>query len=141
MKKKKVWRYYCEWCKKSGCSGYWMRKHEQRCTMNPDRKCGFCHLLDHVQPDIADLLAVLPNPTDHETSGFVNDGFAYRGYRLTLNAAITEALPRLRELTGNCPACILAALRQKGIPPIVSDFNFKEECKDAFNRVRAGAPY
>ena len=38
-------------------------------------------------------------------------------------------LQKLRDITNNCPACILAALRQKGIcVPLVEGFDFKGEC-------------
>jgi hypothetical protein len=140
MKKKKVWRYYCEWCKKSGCSGYWMRKHEQRCTMNPNRICGYCNLADNEQLPMTELLGLLPDPANH----IVADS-EYEGFGATLETAVAEALPRLREVTDNCPACIMAALRQKGIPvPIARDFNFKDECKAvwaAFNEAQLGAAY
>lgn len=43
-----------------------------------------------------------------------------------------QVMPELRELTQNCPACIMAALRCKKIPvPLVDSFNFKDEMKDA----------
>lgn len=126
MKTKKVNRYYCEFCKKSGCVARWIKKHEERCTMNPDRYCGFCHLLDKTQPDLQELLIILPDPDDYKTwDDFTGD---FQGFDACLGTAANEALSKLRDATENCPACIMAALRQKGIPvTMVDDFNFSDE--------------
>lgn len=100
MKKIKKWRYYCEFCKKSGASAYHMQKHEDHCTMNPRRRCGMCEADpggDMVTKPMEDLItALLCQGNDYE-----------------------KGLEVLREVTGNCPACILAAIRQSGIqrPP------------------------
>lgn len=94
MKRKQVWRYYCEFCKKSGCSGGHIRHHEEHCTANPDRKCGF-H--EHEwweggpQPAMADLIAAINSGHDWD-----------------------EGMKALREVAENCPACILAAIKQSG---------------------------
>lgn len=51
---------------------------------------------------------------------------------------VNQALPALREAAGRCPACMLAALRQSGIPPYISSsFNFKEESKAVFAEANA----
>ena len=135
MKVKKVNRYYCEYCKKSGCSARWMKRHEERCTMNPNRKCGYCGLLDQEQVDISCLMILLPNPKEYEE----NLEFGGKGY-VGLGRVVNEALPKLREVCGSCPACVMAALRQKGIPvPIANDFDFKAEGQaiwDEFNAER-----
>lgn len=34
--------YYCDFCRKRGQRSDVIRKHESRCTGNPDRYCGFC---------------------------------------------------------------------------------------------------
>lgn len=105
--------------------------------MNPNRKCGFCHLLDQPQPNINDLLELLPNPKDHIRCDIADNGNVYESYSMTLNEVVDEMLPKLREATDNCPACIMATLRQKGIPvPIAAGFNFTKESQeiwDAFN--------
>ena len=126
MKTKKVYRYYCDYCKKSGCSKRHLQHHEERCTLNPHRICGYCKLLDQEQPEIDDLLAILPSPEKHS------------GYGNALYAAIEDALPKLREAAGGCPACILAALRQKGIPvPMATNFDFKKECQEIWDEINA----
>ena len=84
MRQVKRWRYYCDHCKKSGCSKHHMAKHEKGCTMNPHRECGVCAMwLGGCNEPMADLIAALGN------------GYA-----------------SLREKCENCPACTLAALRQ-----------------------------
>jgi len=67
-----------------------MERHEKRCTANPDRECGFCiEFGDVVQQPVSELIEVF------EDAG-----------------GGTEGLKKLREATANCPACILATLRQ-----------------------------
>ena len=138
MKTKKVNRYYCEFCKKSGGAAGHMKKHEERCTLNPNRHCGYCDLLEEQQPKLADLIAILPNPKEYEHEDAVYECFFYKG----LEEAVDAVLPKLREACNNCPACIMAALRQKGIPvPVATNFHFKEECQSIwndFNAERAG---
>lgn len=126
MKVKRVLKYYCEFCKKSGCSKFHMAKHEKHCTMNPNRVCGMCAMMGDIeQPDLAELKALLPIPKDYlhtdDMGSWYNSG---------LDAEIEKAMPTLREKTENCPACIMAALRQNGIPiGMVNSFKFKDECK------------
>jgi hypothetical protein len=124
MRKVMRWRYYCEFCKKSGGSSGHMAKHEKACTMNLDRVCGMCKVLGQEQPDLKELMALLPNPEDYLTKHEIWEGFP------GLDGAIERLMPELREKSGNCPACILAALRQKKIfVSMINSFNFTEECK------------
>lgn len=84
MKTKMRSRYYCDHCGKGNGSASYMRRHESGCTLNPARVCGMCH--DG---------RVGPTKTPAELLAILNaDGFA----------ALCEA-------AGNCPACILSALR------------------------------
>jgi len=81
------------------------------------------------QAPIADLLALLPDPEEFPI-------YIQTGTDDYLQAAANQVLPKLRKLSGNCPACIMAALRQKGIPvPMVTGFNFSEEMKDIWNDI------
>ena len=147
MKVKKVNRYYCEFCKKAGCSGGHIRKHEERCTANPNRVCGICAMLGLEQKPIADLIALLPKmPEGYTAYTAMEEAREYResGAKETayyLAPEIAKALPALRELTGNCPACILAAFRQAKIfVSWVEGFDFKSECEavwQAFNEKEA----
>ena len=123
MRKEKKWVYYCEFCKKSGRSGGHIAKHEKRCTMNPNRHCGMCAMDDDIeQVPMPGLLAVLPDVTDCWTENRYGRSFM-------VPDSFKEAFSNLREKVENCPACLLAALRQKGIPVgAVEGFNFKQEC-------------
>jgi hypothetical protein len=119
MKKVQRWRYYCGFCKKSGGSGAAMHKHEMACTLNPGRVCGICSLMGEATPAMAEMLALLPDPTGLLTS---------MESEQSLCDAVEAAMPALRELANNCPACIMAALRIKGIPvPMVDSFDYKKE--------------
>jgi hypothetical protein len=135
MRSRKVTRYYCDFCRKAGCSRHHMEKHEKRCTMNPNRECGMCKSAENVQPKLSELVALLPAPKDYEEPAFMGIGRVYAG----LGAAIDVALPVLREKSNNCPACILAALRQSSVIPIASieHFNFKKEVEEFWSRVNS----
>ena len=123
MKTRKVNRYYCEFCKKANCSAPSIKKHEERCTMNPNRKCGYCHLLKQEQPNLAEIIALLPDiekyKRDEGSLVIVDNGCVEE---------IARILPIIREKTGNCPACIMAVFRQAKTPlPLVEGFDFKKE--------------
>lgn len=94
MRKVQRWRYYCEYCKKSGGSAYHMEMHEKGCTNNPHRVCGMCRNAGLKQAGIKHLIGALG----------IGD---------------KEGMDKLRELSKGCPACMLAALRQSGVmePP------------------------
>src|SRR3990167_11005425 len=101
------WRYYCDFCKKAGQSGFHMKNHESVCTLNPVRVCKMCALLDgRSAADMTELLAVLPDPALH----MVLTTYSRDELRLdddAITPLIAAALPVLRELTHNCPVCIL----------------------------------
>ena len=109
MKKKKVWRYYCEFCKKANCSGASMSRHEKSCTANPNRYCGMCKNTIPVERFIK-----------------------------ALGSGDEKGLDRLRDETEGCPACMLAAIRQSGLQyydldedgphgHYIEAFNYKKE--------------
>jgi hypothetical protein len=140
MKAVKRWRYYCDFCKKAGNSGFHLAKHEKSCTLNPQRECGHCAKRGTPTTPMADMLALLPDPSScmsvfpGESYGFDREPDRTDFDSVKVDTALSTALPALRELTENCPTCILAAFRQKGIPlPLVSDFNYSEELKAFWN--------
>ena len=140
MRKVKQWRYYCSFCKKSGGSSGHMATHEKHCTMNPNRICRMCAMFDFDQPDLAELIASLPNPEKYceEHTVTLEFGKSYSVISFPgLEKAVEKAMSKLREKTQNCPACIMAALRQAKIPVrAIESFSFTEECKawwDEFN--------
>lgn len=150
MRQKKIWRYYCEFCKKSGCGKPQMRTHETHCTMNPDRICRVCgNVLKIEQPEMRWLKALMPDPTDPIYQKGSDGKFAGLGafvsYSSTddgagkrlLKASIERAIEDIRKMTENdyhdgCPACILAAIRQTQPEWWWLEFNYQEEMKEAF---------
>jgi hypothetical protein len=128
MRRALRWRYYCDFCKKAGNSGFHLKRHESSCTLNPDRVCRMCKAFDGWQPGMPDMLALLPDPyvgIKDESSEEADDA---------VRVAVAAALPALRELCGHCPVCVLSALRQKGIPvPLAEDFNLTAEMKAAWS--------
>lgn len=130
MKTKKVNRYWCDYCGKQGGSAGHMKHHEERCTKNLNRVCGMCKIIEQDQPKLSDMLAILPDPKSFK------EMWGDEGQFETLNdtrllAILTEVFPKLRDIAGECPACIMAALRQKGIPvPLArSLFDYTKECQ------------
>lgn len=86
MIKKRAWRYYCEYCGKSSGAGGHMSRHEKRCTANPNRRCGMCGRVGEI--------GVLVK---------------------ALGRADEAGVKVLRVEARDCPACMLAAIRQSGI--------------------------
>lgn len=119
MKVKKVNRYFCDFCKKSGGSSGHMKKHESGCTNNPNRVCGVCAATGGEQKPMSELIAIFSEEVRlHEES--VKDLSAE-------DAADSKVkIPELRHATENCPACILAAIRLSKHQVLVS-FDFKKE--------------
>jgi hypothetical protein len=82
---------------------------------------------------MAEMLALLPDPS----SLTIKRGSGIGGFTEVydpLPDAVEAAMPALREAAGNCPACIMAALRQRGIAvPMVESFDFKAESKKLFD--------
>jgi len=130
-------RYYCDFCDKRGGSAWHILRHESACTKNPQRECRMCRVLfAQEQPSIEILKAILPNPDDFRH--VENWGTVFVGIEKPLEAIF----PVLREAAGNCPACIMAALRQKGIPVPCSPLRFTDECREAWNDFNANQnPY
>jgi hypothetical protein len=124
MTSRKVTQYKCDFCGKRKYSSPAMKKHEKHCTLNPNRSCRMCDIV-HVKHNMGELLAILPPPIRKE-----NDEW---GDNVTLlnRTEIETALVELRELADECPACILAALRQKGIHPMSeSGYDYAKERKE-----------
>lgn len=129
MRIRRVNRYYCEFCKKAGCSGFHMKRHEDSCTLNPKRICRVCKMAQGVQQPIETLISILPTLSDDEKSAFGPLGGM-------ASVKVNAALVRLREVCSDCPACIMAALRQSKIPvPIATDFNWTTEMKAVWDTI------
>jgi len=99
--------------------------------MNPERECGMCMAAENYQISVRELTSLLPNPNDYLIKTEWGDEF-----HANFDKALKPALEALRSKADNCPACILAAIRQAGIPvPAVRDFNFTAECKTFWNDI------
>jgi len=119
MKKRQCWRYTCDFCKKSNCSASSIAKHERHCTKNPNRVCRMCIRVGDVQATMTDLIASIR---------YVDEPLF--GDRV----ASSRKLGELRNLSHNCPACILSALRQvpedREDPILEGDpFSWRDESK------------
>lgn len=124
MRTRKVNRYWCDFCNKGGLSASHMRKHEASCTLNPQRVCRMCAFTETEQRPLPYLIDGLP---------LIARGDLYDGEGATYDRdALQPLLPLLRSRT-DCPVCIMAALRQRGIPVNEIDgFKFKDECAQIF---------
>lgn len=147
MRMKMVKRFWCDHCNKAGLSAHAMANHEKRCTMNPARKCRVCTLWadgsDDPETPLAELIALLPAPVEPDWKRY--DGNAQPEFYAYMEAA-NAAIPALRKAARGCPACMLAAIRQRGIsPPMLDGFDFKKEMADVFAEVnverRENMPY
>ncbi len=133
MKKKTVTQYSCDFCKKKNLSAGHMKKHESRCTMNPNRYCGICPIIGNPQPDLKDLIQILPDPKAFAKE----DEYEHEYLGIELTGAVNAVWYALETEAGECPACIMAALRQGGIPvPMATKFNYKERVKELFDEKR-----
>lgn len=132
MKTKRVNRYYCDHCKKQGGSASRMSRHEKRCTLNPNRECGVCDLLGVAQERMRNLAPILPDPAQYGDT----DELGRISYDEALTDCANKCLKWLREACDNCPACIMAAIRQRGIPvPMVTEFDWSKEMKAVWAEV------
>lgn len=97
-----------------------MARHERGCTANPTRTCGVCRQceLDEARP-LPELIAFCKANAvvDDSVGGDPDDS------SLFLEEAGVKAL---RELAGQCPVCMLAALRQSDVYAR-SGFDMKKE--------------
>ena len=117
MKQVKRWRYYCDYCKKSSGQKAAMARHEKGCTANPDRICGMCEHSGQSQADMSLLTAIIE--TDCVDLG---ENELHGGSKIDCVLAALE-----NEI--DCPACVLAAIRQAKIK-IYPSFNFKRKAEE-----------
>lgn len=138
MKTKLVKRHWCDYCNKAGLQARAMAMHEKHCTLNQARACRVCALIAmnrtdeevEAQRPLADLIAMLPDPAAYNSS-FA--GCEFNDAHSILADALKAILPAFRLAAAGCPACMMAALRQKKIPvPMVDGFDFKSEMSTIF---------
>ena len=142
MRKKRVWRYYCDYCGKGSCSAGAMKQHEAHCTMNPYRTCRVCALMSgekEAPPSpMKKMLAVLP-PVEAITEISPLTGCRIVGEKG--HDVLQTVIERLEEAADGCPACMLAALRQKGYLDFLpgSLFDYDKRMKTVFAEVNEAA--
>jgi formylmethanofuran dehydrogenase subunit E-like metal-binding protein len=116
MRQRRVWRYYCEFCKKSGCHSGHIRTHEAHCVRNPNRKCRLCAKMGTLQA-----------PTH------------------ALAHAATLGLEELRRAADGCVVCMLVgAVNQSDGTAYVEGFNYdaeKSEMWRQYDEERQAAEY
>lgn len=101
MRKRQVWRYYCDFCSKGRCTAKSIADHEPYCTKNPERKCRMCILWGESKQE--------PIPV--------------------LKAALDISLDELLKVAHNCPACVLAAIRQSDATSDQYEWSYSEACE------------
>ena len=126
MRKVKRWRYYCEFCKKSGGSGGHMQKHENGCTLNPKRHCGMCDISGGFQEPIESLVAIVEKHIYMAVDVCKHSGIE----SITVLGDRKGMLAELGDKTENCPACMMAAIRQAGVPVPATGFDYKDHYKE-----------
>ncbi|MBL8014286.1 MAG: hypothetical protein JNN05_10605 [Candidatus Omnitrophica bacterium] len=110
--------YYCEFCKKKGLSKGHMIRHESSCTMNINRICRFCGILES-KNDLPELI----NKWKEEKPIKSNYDQV-----LSIPANIYDGKKLMEDVCG-CPVCALSIIRQLKLdmfPNQVSDFDFKK---------------
>jgi hypothetical protein len=132
MKVKTVKRYYCEFCGKGGQSASHMSRHERGCTLNPNRVCGFCNEVGEDQKTMPELMAIMAKAEINVVTDDIVEGFRWTSSTLTNEKEILKAL---EDATGNCPACMLATIRQSGHAELFENFNFKDRQIDFWSCV------
>lgn len=109
MRRKQVWRYYCDYCSKGRCQATSIANHELHCTKNPNRQCGMCVIWgEHPTPPSIDVL----------------------------KSALTKGLDSLLETAKNCPACTLAAIRQSDSTTDEFEWDYRAACEQFWKDLR-----
>lgn len=119
VKKKNV--YYCDFCNKHSLQS--LTKHEEYCTLNPQRKCKMCAVASYkdyllVEGRVAQFLAMLPlHPNSGETTTFTEQ--------------------QLYADIDGCPACVSSIVRRvvvvgkkKGVTVYFKDVDLRKIFRD-----------
>lgn len=140
MKKRKVWRYTCDFCKKSNCSGGAIAKHELHCTKNPNRVCRMCARVGDKQATMDQLISAI-------SYGVISkaETIDLLGEITTIPEMGEHKIDALRIVSHNCPACILSAIRQVSIPTehiycSSGNFDWKTERKEWIEDYHEASP-
>ncbi len=130
MKKVKRWRYYCDFCKKSGGSKYHMERHENTCTMNPNRDCNMCEYSGGSPTMLPDIIqVVMDNIETAHSEGIDGDFIEWQKFK---DGITEQSVIEKIEVVSGCPACFLAAIRQTKTTDLFPSFDFKERKNEMF---------
>jgi len=123
--------YYCDFCKKKSLRS--LKRHEERCTQNPNRRCGMC--------DIVDLNPILDSFEARFVLCVTVPKYDPNGETEHWRESISEviepiwkdefAIQDIQEAVDNCPACILAVIRCLGLNYWYFQGRFKYDFKAA----------
>lgn len=128
MTRESVWKYTCDFCGKSGLSASHMARHEVNCTLNPARSCGMCKMqgADGPRP-MRELLALVPSRQELGIEEDLQaDNWSAQELAEKLAPRFPPIIERLKNATADCPACIMAAFRQKRIPLSLTGWDYKK---------------
>jgi hypothetical protein len=115
--------YYCEYCNKHGLSAGHMSRHEKSCTLNINRICRVCNLLDNEKLELQPII-------DKHLALYLQTDYLkpYNGQPIL-------------EDCNTCPACTLSIIRQvykqaksKNFYSSIV-FNYKKEMQSVFNDI------
>ena len=127
MKIRTVKQYCCDFCGKKKYTVSAMIKHEKHCTKNINRVCRMCDILGTAN-DIKELIAMIPMPVftdDRNINGFIID-------EIKNQKELNESFEKMKEKAGNCPACILAVIRNIGHYHVF-EYDYKKEVEKFWN--------
>lgn len=119
--------YYCGFCRKHSLRP--LTEHEKHCTANPDRYCRLCNTKRDIKSIIEKVRASIT--IQHDPSGnSINN--------ITSTMTIGDIWNLLDE---NCPACMLAILRQStkgfGYSPFHNVFDYKKELAEWWENINS----
>lgn len=127
--KKQVWQYKCDFCGKKNYSASHMKRHEEHCTKNINRKCRMCEMAG-TENNLTNLMNILSDPQYGKVETYWNSGvFEESPFALENSETIKREIEILKIAADGCPACVLAAIRLKNINVRATNFDFKSECK------------
>lgn len=96
-----------------------MRKHESRCTNNPNRVCGICG----ETRDFKELVKLVPDPERFKTA----DEF---GEYYSPSKEYDNVIVVVRETVDYCPVCTFSTLRQSSVPMYLINLDLKKELEE-----------
>ena len=135
MKTKTVKQYQCDFCGKKNYSSGHMKRHEISCTSNPNRVCKMCGIVETVN-NLEELKKIMPKPQYPMIQGFF-EGVEYDVYGLVNVEEMKAALEKLKEASGQCPACILAVLKQLKINCYAIGYDYKKERNELWKEINS----